>query len=77
MTIPFLRNRRLYPEKEDLRKMLLINDSEKPMALEELSQKLQAQLKEINTGSVAFIFEEKTAEDQFGFSYSSSSLSWT
>ena len=59
MTIPFLQKRLLYPLKDDLSKMLLINDSEKPLSLEDLSTSLREQVDKINTGSVALVYKEK------------------
>ena len=62
MTIPFLRKRLLSPTKEDMARMLLINDSEKPLSLDQLSQSLQEQVAKINTGSVALVYEEKDSQ---------------
>ena len=62
MTIPFLQKRLLYPLKDDLSKMLLINDSEKPLSLEDLSTSLREQVDKINTGSVALVYKEKDGQ---------------
>ena len=62
MTIPFLRKRLLSPTKEDMARMLLINDSEKPLSLDQLSPSLQEQVAKINTGSVALVYEEKDSQ---------------
>ena len=58
MTIPFLGKRKVYPTKKDLEKLLQCSDIDHPPSLAEMEQPTLNQLNELDTGSVAFIYEE-------------------
>ena len=62
MTIPFLGKRIIRPTKKDLQVMLVKSDIEHPPALTEMEPSTQEQLNALDTGSIAFIFEEKDGE---------------
>ena len=47
------------PTAEDLELLLSTNDVEPPKQLEEMDEETQRQLAELNTGSVALVYETK------------------
>ena len=59
MTIPFLSKRIIYPTKKDLQTLLLCSDIDHPPALTDMEPETLQQLTALDTGSVAFIYEEK------------------
>ena len=59
MTIPFLGKRIIRPTKKDLQTLLLSSDIDHPPALTEMEPETLKQLDALETGSVAFVFEEK------------------
>ena len=59
MTIPFLGKRIIYPTKKDLQTLLLCSDIDHPPSLTEMEPETLSQLNALDTGSVAFIYEEK------------------
>ena len=59
MTVPFVNKRVLRVTKEDLELMLIKSDIEQPPAIHELNVETQEQLKDMPTGSVAFVYEDK------------------
>ena len=59
MTIPFLGKRIIYPTKKDLQTLLLCSDIDHPPSLTEMEPETLKQLTALDTGSVAFIYEEK------------------
>ena len=59
MTIPFLGKRIVYPTKKDLETLLLCSDIDHPPSLTEMQQETLNQLTELDTGSVAFIYQEE------------------
>ena len=59
MTIPFLGKRIIYPTKKDLQTLLLCSDIDHPPSLTEMEPETLKQLEALDTGSVAFIYEEK------------------
>ena len=59
MTIPFLGRRIIYPTKKDLQTLLLCSDIDHPPSLTEMEPETLNQLTALDTGSVAFIYEEK------------------
>ena len=58
MTIPFLGRRIVYPTKKDLETLLLCSDIDHPPSLTEMEATTLNQLMELDTGSVAFIYQE-------------------
>ena len=58
MTIPFLEKRIIYPTKKDLQTLLLSSDMDHPPSLTEMEPHTLQQLNALETGSVAFIYEE-------------------
>jgi len=58
MTIPFLGKRMIYPTKKDLQTLLLSSDIDHPPLLTEMEPDTIRQLEALETGSVAFIYEE-------------------
>jgi len=59
MTVPFIKNRKLYPSKPDLEILLLKSDIEAPPEISSFSEEFQEQVNALDTGSVAMIYEEK------------------
>merc|ERR1712141_409771 len=59
MTIPFLGKRMVYPTKKDLQTLLLSSDIDHPPLLTEMEPDTIRQLEALETGSVAFIYEER------------------
>merc|ERR1719245_2858449 len=58
VTIPFLKKRIVRPTAADLELLLSTNDVEPPKQLEEMDAETQRQLAELNTGSVALVYEK-------------------
>ena len=58
MTIPFLGKRVVYPTKKDLQTLLLSSDIDHPPSLSEMEPHTLNQLTALETGSVAFVYEE-------------------
>ena len=63
MTIPFLGKRMVYPTKKDLQTLLLSSDIDHPPLLTEMEPDTLRQLEALETGSVAFIYEEPKGRD--------------
>ena len=63
MTIPFLGKRMIYPTKKDLQTLLLSSDIDHPPLLTEMEPDTIRQLEALETGSVAFIYEERKGRD--------------
>ncbi len=60
MTIPFMGEVRVIrPTLVDLKKLLLINDTELPTQIVELDEKTQERLRDLPTGSVALVYVGK------------------
>ena len=64
MTIPFLGKRMIYPTKKDLQTLLLSSDIDHPPLLTEMEPDTIRQLEALETGSVAFIYEEPKGRDK-------------
>ena len=64
MTIPFLGKRMVYPTKKDLQTLLLSSDIDHPPLLTEMEPDTIRQLEALETGSVAFIYEEPKGRDK-------------
>ena len=59
MTIPFMSRRIIKPTLKDLEVLLLCNDVEPPPDHEKLAQSTRDQIDQLDTGSVALIYEEQ------------------
>ena len=59
MTIPFMSKRMIRPTVKDLEVLLLCNDVEKPPEHSQLDPETREQIDQMDTGSVALIYEEK------------------
>jgi len=59
MTIPFMTKRTIRPSVKDLEILLLSSDVEMPPSHDLLSKSTQEQISQMETGSVALIYEEK------------------
>ena len=62
MTIPFMTKRIVKPTLKDLEVLLLCNDVDMPPEHTELDEATRAQINEIDTGSVALVYEENRGD---------------
>ena len=58
MTIPFLGSRIVYPTKKDIQTLLLSSDIDHPPSLTEMEPQTFDQLNALETGSVAFVYQD-------------------
>ena len=58
MTIPFLGSRVIYPTKKDIQTLLLSSDIDHPPSLSEMEPQTFDQLNALETGSVAFVYQD-------------------
>jgi len=64
MTIPFMNQRIIRPTRKDLQVLLLSSDIEDPPKITEMEEATQQQLSQIETGSIAYVFEEPQKDDK-------------
>merc|ERR1719309_121673 len=62
-TIPFIKKRKIFPSKDDLEILLVNSDIDKPPDISGFSDEFQNQIKQLETGSVAMIYEKKMEEE--------------
>lgn len=59
MTIPFMSKRIIHPTLKDLEVLLQSSDTDLPPGHEELDEDTKKQIDEVDTGSVALVFQEE------------------
>ena len=65
MTIPFLNKRIIHLTKKDLQVMLVHCDIDSPPPITDMEKETQQQLNSLDTGSVAFVYEERASKYLF------------
>jgi len=61
MTIPFLGSaRKVRPTLKDLRTLLYVDDAQIPPSIKEMDEETQTRLNELETGSIALVYEGKS-----------------
>jgi len=63
MTIPFISKRKIYPTRDDLEILLNNSDIDKPPEITDFSEEFQKSISDVETGSVAMIYEAKEGVD--------------
>lgn len=64
MTIPFIDKRKIYPTKHDLEILLDNQDIDKPPEISSFSEEFKKSIEDVETGSVAMIYEAKDGVDK-------------